>query len=79
MSIDNQKFYADVRFFGAHDRAWVRTADCIIFSKMDPNKIARTSVPNNNKGARKTQKGITDAIKEKDEYIQNIRDKYGFK
>ncbi|KAL7033510.1 hypothetical protein ACKWTF_007618 [Chironomus riparius] len=79
MSIDNQKFYADVRFFGAHDRAWVPTAHCLIFSEKDPNKIARASVPNNNRGASKTQKGIADAIKEKDEYIQNIRDKYGFR
>lgn len=79
MSIDNQKLYADVRFFGAHDRAWVPTAHCLIFSEKDPNKMARNSAPNNNKGTSKTQKGITDAIKEKDEYIQNIREKYGFR
>ncbi|XP_070494211.1 MYND-type zinc finger-containing chromatin reader Zmynd8-like isoform X2 [Chironomus tepperi] len=79
MSIDNQKLYADVRFFGAHDRAWVPTAHCLIFSEKDPNKMARNSSPNNNKGTTKTQKGIADAIKEKDEYIQNIRDKYGFR
>lgn len=79
MSIDNQKFYADVRFFGAHDRAWVQTAHCLIFSEKDPNKVGRTPTANSNKGTTKTQKGIADAMKEKDEYIQNIREKYGFR
>jgi hypothetical protein len=76
MSIDANKQYADVRFFGAHDRAWVPTSQCIVFSEKDPNKLGKGTP---NKTSNKTQKGIADAMKEKDEYIENMRKIYGFK
>lgn len=77
MSIDARQ-QVDVRFFGAHDRAWVPAAHCMLFSEKDPNKT-KGSTPTNNKNASKTQKGIADAMKEKDDYIVNLREKFGFK
>lgn len=67
-----------MRFFGAHDRAWVPAAHCILFCEQDPNKTKGTA-PTNNKSTSKTQKGIVDAMKEKDDYIKNLREKFGFK
>lgn len=77
MSIDSRQ-QVDVRFFGAHDRAWVPAAHCLLFSEKDPNKT-KGSTPTNNKNASKTQKGIADAMKEKDDYIEHLRARYGFK
>lgn len=77
MSVDARQ-HVDVRFFGAHDRAWVPAAHCILFCEQDPNKT-KGSTPTGNKGNSKSQKGIVDAIKEKDEYIKRLRDKFGFK
>lgn len=77
MSIDSRQ-QVDVRFFGAHDRAWVPAMHCMLFSEQDPNKT-KGSTPTNNKSTSKTQKGIADAMKEKDDYIKNLREKYGFK
>lgn len=77
MSIDSRQ-QVDVRFFGAHDRAWVPAIHCMLFSEQDPNKT-KGSTPTNNKSTSKTQKGIADAMKEKDDYIKNLREKYGFK
>lgn len=71
MSIDVDKQQADVRFFGAHDRAYIPAHLCIIFCEKDPNR--------NNKGTpTNVKKGIADALKETDDYIKNIRALYGF-
>lgn len=64
-------------FIGAHDRAWVPVSHCLLFSDKDPNKSGKTTPTSKN--ASKTQKGIADAIKEKDEYIKNANDRYGFR
>lgn len=77
MSIDARQ-QVDVRFFGAHDRAWVPSVHCMMFSDKDPNKT-KGSTPTSTKNASKTQKGIADAMKEKDDYIENLREKFGFK
>ncbi|CRK98616.1 CLUMA_CG012135, isoform A [Clunio marinus] len=77
MSVDNRQ-QVDVRFFGAHDRAWVPAAHCMLISEKDPNKT-KGSTPTNAKNASKPQKGILDAMKEKDIYIENLREKYGFR
>jgi protein kinase C-binding protein 1 len=71
MSIDVEKQQADVRFFGAHDRAYIPSHHCIIFCEKDPNKSGK-GTPTNNK------KGIVEALKETEEYISNIRASYGF-
>lgn len=78
MSIDSRQ-QADVRFFGAHDRAWVPAVHCLLFSEKDPNKTKVNASPSNTKNVSKSQKGIADAIKEKDDYIDNLKEKYGFK
>lgn len=75
MSVDSRQ-QVDVRFFGAHDRAWVPATHCILFCEKDPNK---TKVTTPNKNASKTQKGIADAMKEKDDYIENLKGKFGFR
>lgn len=77
MSIDSRQ-HVDVRFFGAHDRAFVPATHCILFSDKDPNK-AKGSTPTSAKNASKTQKGIADAMKEKDIYIEKLRELYGFR
>lgn len=77
MSVDARQ-YIDVRFFGAHDRAWVPAAHCILFCEQDPNKT-KGSTPTGTKSNSKSQKGIADAIKEKDWYIKNLREKFGFR
>lgn len=33
----NNSGMVDVRFFGAHDRAWVPVKECYLFSRKDPN------------------------------------------
>lgn len=33
----SQSGMVDVRFFGAHDRAWVHYKECYLYSEKDPN------------------------------------------
>lgn len=35
----NSSGLVDVRFFGAHDRAWVPAKDCYLYSEKDPNNF----------------------------------------
>lgn len=35
----NTSGLVDVRFFGAHDRAWVPARDCFLYSEKDPNNF----------------------------------------
>lgn len=55
----------DVRFFGAHDRAWVPVKDCYLYSQHNPNvyKVKNTT--------------ILACIKEIEQHIVRIRQKYG--
>jgi hypothetical protein len=78
MSIDVAKQQADVRFFGAHDRAWIQSTQCLVFCENDPNKFKENASPAAPKMASKTQKGFLEAIKEKDDYILNLKSLYGF-
>lgn len=71
MSVDADKQIADVRFFGAHDRAYIPTQQCLIYCEKDPNRVIK-GTPTNNK------KGIGDALQETEEYIQSVRGTYGF-
>ncbi|XP_045489486.1 protein kinase C-binding protein 1 isoform X2 [Pieris rapae] len=54
----------DVRFFGAHDRAWVPAKDCFLYSEKDPNNV-------------RSKKQIVDSMQEAEQYIRNISRKYG--
>ncbi|XP_072935745.1 uncharacterized protein [Epargyreus clarus] len=55
----------DVRFFGAHDRAWVPARDCFLFSEKDPNNF------------RTKRQDILDSMQEAEQHIRNISRKYG--
>ncbi|XP_061382646.1 MYND-type zinc finger-containing chromatin reader ZMYND8-like isoform X2 [Danaus plexippus] len=55
----------DVRFFGAHDRAWVPARDCFLFCEKDPNNF------------RSKRQDILDSMQEAEQHIRNISRKYG--
>lgn len=42
----NSQGFVDVRFFGAHDRAWVPFKECFLYSLKDPNssKVKRNDI-----------------------------------
>lgn len=63
----NASSMVDVRFFGQHDRAWLPTRDCYLFSRNDPNVTASKS----------KRISILSCLKEVDVYIENIRKIYG--
>ncbi|XP_050350584.1 protein kinase C-binding protein 1-like isoform X2 [Nymphalis io] len=55
----------DVRFFGAHDRAWVPARDCFLYCEKDPNNF------------RTKRQDILDSMQEAEQHIRNISRKYG--
>ncbi|XP_075984637.1 MYND-type zinc finger-containing chromatin reader Zmynd8-like isoform X2 [Anticarsia gemmatalis] len=57
--------HVDVRFFGAHDRAWVPAKDCFLYSEKDPNNF------------RTKRQDIIDSMQEAEQHIRNISRKYG--
>ncbi|CAM1300538.1 ZMYND8 (predicted) [Pycnogonum litorale] len=56
----------DVRFFGAHDRAWVPIGRCFMYSKEYP-------VPTKTK-----KKGFEQAVEEAESYIEKLKSSSGF-
>ncbi|CAB3245239.1 unnamed protein product [Arctia plantaginis] len=64
MSVSNAG-HVDVRFFGAHDRAWVPAKDCFLYSEKDPNNF------------RTKRQDIIDSMHEAEQHILNISKKYG--
>ncbi|XP_052753696.1 LOW QUALITY PROTEIN: uncharacterized protein LOC113522426 [Galleria mellonella] len=64
MSVNNAGM-VDVRFFGAHDRAWVPAKDCFLYSEKDPNNF------------RTKRQDILDSMQEAEQHIRNISRKYG--
>ncbi|KAL3280862.1 hypothetical protein HHI36_004090 [Cryptolaemus montrouzieri] len=61
----NSSGMVDVRFFGAHDRAWVPSKECFLYSRRDPNS---------NKQKRND---IIECMREVEVYISNIKALYG--
>ncbi|XP_044751048.1 protein kinase C-binding protein 1-like isoform X2 [Coccinella septempunctata] len=61
----NNSSMVDVRFFGAHDRAWVPSKECFLYSRRDPNS---------NKQKRND---IIECMREVEVYIANIKALYG--
>ncbi|CAH2068930.1 unnamed protein product, partial [Iphiclides podalirius] len=61
----NSSGLVDVRFFGAHDRAWVPAKDCYLYSEKDPNNF------------RTKRQDILDSMQEAEQHIRNISRKYG--
>ncbi|XP_063393160.1 MYND-type zinc finger-containing chromatin reader Zmynd8-like [Cydia fagiglandana] len=55
----------DVRFFGAHDRAWVPARDCYLYCERDPNNF------------RTKRQDMVEAMQEAEQHIRNISRKYG--
>lgn len=64
MSI-NTSGMSDVRFFGAHDRAWVSVKDCYLYSVKDPNS------------GKQKRNDIIECVKELELYVDNLRQIYG--
>ncbi|KAL5013388.1 hypothetical protein ScPMuIL_007658 [Solemya velum] len=58
--------HADVRFFGAHDRAWVPYSQMFLLSSQSPST-----------GFKKRTSGFDHAIKELNSHIKKLREKYG--
>ncbi|CAH1183412.1 unnamed protein product [Phaedon cochleariae] len=55
----------DVRFFGAHDRAWVHYKECFLYSEKDPNTF------------KQKRYDIEKCVEELNIYINNLRKVYG--
>ncbi|XP_018570944.1 protein kinase C-binding protein 1 isoform X2 [Anoplophora glabripennis] len=61
----NTSGMVDVRFFGAHDRAWVHYKECYLFSEKDPNTF------------KQKRYDIEKCIDELNIYIENLKKIYG--
>ncbi|KAJ8933728.1 hypothetical protein NQ314_013858 [Rhamnusium bicolor] len=55
----------DVRFFGAHDRAWVHFKECYLFSEKDPNTF------------KQKRYDIEKCVEELNIYVKNLQRVYG--
>ena len=62
----NSEDNVDVRFFGAHDRAWIPIKDVFLYSKEPP-----VVLKNKKKG------NLEGCISEVENYTKNIADKFG--
>lgn len=62
----NSEENVDVRFFGAHDRAWIPLKDVFLFSEEPPIVVKKPKRGN-----------LEGCIHEVDLYIKNIKDKFG--
>ncbi|KAK5646696.1 hypothetical protein RI129_005160 [Pyrocoelia pectoralis] len=61
----NSSGMVDVRFFGAHDRAWVHYKECFLFSMKDPNSN------------KQKKHDIIESVKELQLYVENLKKVYG--
>ncbi|CAH0557053.1 unnamed protein product [Brassicogethes aeneus] len=61
----NNSGMVDVRFFGAHDKAWVSYKDCYLYSLKDPNSY------------KQKRYDIDQCTKELDVYVRNLRRVFG--
>nr|CAI5841507.1 unnamed protein product [Callosobruchus analis] len=61
----NTSGMVDVRFFGAHDRAWVHYKDCYLYSEKDPNTF------------KQKRYDIEKCIEELSIYAENLKKIYG--
>ncbi|XP_076269494.1 zinc finger MYND-type containing 8 isoform X2 [Rhynchophorus ferrugineus] len=55
----------DVRFFGAHDRAWVPEKECFLYSPKDPNSF------------RAKRADIAQCVEELLEHVENLKNVFG--
>ncbi|XP_050514838.1 protein kinase C-binding protein 1 isoform X2 [Diabrotica virgifera virgifera] len=61
----NSSGLIDVRFFGAHDRAWVHWRECYLYSERDPNTF------------KQKRYDIEKCVEELDVYVENLKKIYG--
>ncbi|KRT80953.1 PHD finger motif containing protein [Oryctes borbonicus] len=61
----NSQGMVDVRFFGAHDRAWVPFKECYLYSLKDPNSH------------KQMKNDIIECVKELEVHIENLKMVYG--
>jgi len=64
------KGLVDARFFGQHDRAWVREENCYLYSKEMPHQVK-------NKKKAGAKGGLDNAIAEAQRYVDNVTKKFG--
>ena len=62
----NAEENVDVRFFGAHDRAWIPIKDVFLYSEEPPQKASN-----------KKRGNLEGCMHEVDLYIKNITEKFG--
>lgn len=73
----------DVRFFGAHDRAWVHYKECYLFSEKDPNTFKQKRYDIEKCVAVSPRQPVMDSsvnifsFQELNIYIENLRKVYG--
>jgi hypothetical protein len=67
MSVNNENNQVDVRFFGAHDRAWIPLNQCFLYSKLSP-----TPTSNN-----KNKRTLEECLQEVEYRIKRLQDKFG--
>ncbi|XP_026467368.1 protein kinase C-binding protein 1-like [Ctenocephalides felis] len=65
MTVSNGNL-VDVRFFGAHDKAWIPMKDCLLYSEKDPNF--------SDKGKRSD---FIESLRELAIYVKNLEQKFG--
>lgn len=63
--IFNSSGQVDVRFFGAHDRAWIPVSECYLYTEQDPNPY------------KSTRSDMQDCIDELKEHITKLVQVYG--
>ena len=61
----NSENSADIRFFGAHDRAWICMKDVFLFSERPPLDI------------KKKRGNLDDCVSEVETHIRKLRDRFG--
>ncbi|XP_023721247.1 uncharacterized protein LOC111872013 isoform X4 [Cryptotermes secundus] len=62
----NKEGMVDVRFFGAHDRAWVPVRECFLYSKAMPGSTRN-----------KKRNNLDACIQEVEQHTKKLRDKFG--
>lgn len=68
----------DVRFFGAHDRAWVPSRDCYLYSHENPNPNAPNKIPPTQPQPRKRnpRNNLDTCIEEVEAHIKLLKERF---
>ncbi|XP_034231977.1 protein kinase C-binding protein 1 isoform X2 [Thrips palmi] len=68
----------DVRFFGAHDRAWVPARDCYLYSRENPNlnNPAKLSPGNVSQKKKSSKNNLDTCIEEVEQHIKLLKKRF---